>query len=114
MTNTRTLTGLFCMAVALAALVLTAAAPRAEARDWNFKTDVRTCWMHNGVTKIRTNEDECGWPRMLAREAFRQGFPKHLWVGSHRYKRSSLRWQYEGVEARYGADGMWHKISSGV
>lgn len=112
MTKTGTLMGLFGMAVALTALVLSATAPRAEARDWNFKTDVRTCWMDGGATKIRTNEDECGWPREVARAALRQDLPKYVDVGSHRYKRSGLRWSKKGVHVRYSAHGMWHRIAS--
>jgi len=104
--------------VALAAILAgtAAAAPQAEAAThWNFKTDVRTCWKDGHVTRIRTNEDECGWPRMVASEAFRQNLPRYLWVGSHRYKRSRLHFaKWEGVTVRYSAHGMWHNIASGV
>jgi hypothetical protein len=112
MTNARTLMGQFCMVVALAALALNAAAAHAEAREWNFKTDVRTCSMHGGATKIRTNEDECVWPREVARAALAQNLPKYVDVGSHRYKRSGLRRLKESVRVRYSAQGMWHRISS--
>ena len=100
---TKALAGTIGMAVMLAA------AGTAEAK-------VRTCKVHGGKTVIRTNEDECGWPRVVASAAIESGFPRKLDLSHSRYNRSHLRRGTRRVRVRYTnrENGMFHRITTRI